>query len=197
MYSPEYHKQYREKNKELLKIRKKEEYIRHKDSYLTRSKKYYLENKEEINKKNRERSKALPNEYKIWRTMKNRCNNKNMASYKNYGERGIKVCERWLESFENFFKDMGNKPTKSHSIDRIDNDGNYEPSNCRWATKKEQGNNRKNNIMFKFKGMNKSITQWADYYGVPRSKIFNKLRINKTKKTLTLRDVLKQYETNI
>jgi hypothetical protein len=81
-------------------------------------------------------------EYKSWEAMRSRCNSPGSHNYGQYGGRGIKVVTRW-DSFANFFADMGPKPTPSHSIDRLNNDGNYEPGNCRWATRSEQNKNRR------------------------------------------------------
>lgn len=86
--------------------------------------------------------------YRVWSTMLERCRNPKNQSFKDYGARGIQVCERW-HKFANFLADMGERPSDGHSIDRIDNDGNYEPSNCKWSTRIEQRHNRRDTISVK------------------------------------------------
>jgi hypothetical protein len=114
------------------------------------------------------RSKENPEwrAWSTWQAMLNRCRNPNVNGYENYGGRGISVCERWLE-FQPFYSDMG-APPKGASIDRIDNNGNYEPGNCRWATRKEQSTNRRNRREITHAGITMSLTEWARQLGVPR-----------------------------
>lgn len=81
--------------------------------------------------------------YSTWSGIIDRCTNPNNRAFKNYGGRGIGICDRWRFSFEAFLQDMGEKPSQAHSIDRIDNDGNYEPGNCRWATRDQQNTNKR------------------------------------------------------
>lgn len=126
--------------------------------------------------------------YSIWRSMKDRCFNENCVSYKNYGARGITVCDEWANNFSAFY-DWAIKAGYSEclSIDRIDNDGNYTPSNCRWATPEVQANNTRHNHMIEYNGKTLTLSQWSKLTGIKYSKI--KERINKcgwsVEKTLT------------
>lgn len=112
-------------------------------------------------------------EYKTWMNMLARCSDseglKKRKEYKNYIGRGITVCDRWKSSFQNFFDDMGRKPSSKHSIDRINNDGNYEPSNCRWATSVQQGNNRRFNKLIKINDQVKTLEEWSRDFNIKSS----------------------------
>lgn len=98
-------------------------------------------------------------EYRAWSLMKSRCLNPNDARFIEYGGRGIRVCKRWMQ-FENFFNDMGKKPSSSHSLDRKETNGNYNPANCRWATAVEQQNNKRNNHLITVNGVTKTMRMW-------------------------------------
>lgn len=108
----------------------------------------------------RSASKTLPPEYTVWVAMRQRCNNPAGERYKDYGGRGIAVCERWQTSFENFYSDMGSRPTSKHMIERKDNDGNYEPSNCVWATRSEQANNTRSNHRITIGNRTENLLAW-------------------------------------
>ena len=104
--------------------------------------------------------------YRIWKGMKERCYNTKRDNYTYYGGRGIKVCDKWLNSFENFLSDMGFPPSNNHSIDRIDVNGNYCPENCRWATNKVQFRNRRNCRQIYHNGSVKCLSDWSEIYGI-------------------------------
>src|ERR1035437_10156474 len=116
-------------------------------------------------------------EYYSWCSMKARCSNPNKQEYNNYGGRDIAVCDRWLNSFENFYTDMGPKPSEDHSIDRYpNNDGNYEPGNCRWATQEEQGNNRRTNVIVNYKDKEYTIAQLSQECGIEYGTLQSRLK---------------------
>lgn len=112
--------------------------------------------------------------YRIWSRMKARCLNPKTTHYADYGGRGITLCERWL-SFENFLEDMG-EPARRQSIDRIDNNGSYEPDNCRWADRRTQSNNRRDNLIVEALGQRKTVNEWAAQTGLKASTIRRRIK---------------------
>jgi hypothetical protein len=102
--------------------------------------------------------------YKIWTSIKQRCFNPNTEHYARYGGRGITMHKEWADDYAAFLRDVGEKP-EGMTLERNDNDGNYEPNNVRWSSRKEQANNRVTNVYVEYKGMTKTLAQWADYLG--------------------------------
>lgn len=132
----------------------------------------------EESKKGNTRSKkhgmSFSREYRTWESMLARCECITNREYPDWGGRGIKVCERWHD-FNNFYADMGKRPLNT-TLDRIDNNGNYEPSNCRWASAKVQANNKRSNTLITYKGKTQTLQQWADETGIYSGTI--SMRIN-------------------
>lgn len=116
--------------------------------------------------------------YGSWQKMKDRCNNPGHRSFHNYGGRGIKICERWMQ-FENFLSDMGPRPD-GMTIDRKEVNGDYEPSNCKWSTTKEQNRNKRTSRMLTINGESKPMIEWAEIYAVKYSTIRRRLQIGWT-----------------
>lgn len=112
--------------------------------------------------------------YRAWEHMRHRCTNSNNPQYKDYGGRGIVVCAAWSR-FENFFADMGECPP-GLTLDRIDNDKNYEPDNCRWVTRKVQARNRRTNVLIEFHGEKLCVAEWAERFGICRTLVRSRLR---------------------
>lgn len=113
-------------------------------------------------------------EWLSWHAMRRRCDDARSPAFRDYGGRGITVCERW-RSFEAFLADMGRRPSAAHSIDRINNDGNYEPGNCRWATQTEQSRNQRSNRMSTHNGQTKCTAEWAEASGIAYSTLKSRL----------------------
>ena len=114
-------------------------------------------------------------EYRIWIAMKSRCNNPSTASYERYGGRGIRVSSKW-DTFEAFYEDMGPRPSKKYSIERINNDGDYEPGNCRWATESEQKRNTSQTHLITFNKRTQCMADWAKELGIAPHTLYNRLQ---------------------
>lgn len=113
--------------------------------------------------------------YKVYKGMKNRCYNANIDSYKNYGARGIIICDEWLSSFELFFNwSMSNGYKKGLQIDRENNNGNYEPSNCRWVKQKINARNTRTNVFIKYNGKTKTIAEWCEIVGISQKRFYSR-----------------------
>lgn len=115
-------------------------------------------------------------EYRAWCHMKDRCLNPKTKGYEYWGGRGIKVCDTWVNSFMKFFEDMGTCP-KGYSLDRIDPNGNYEASNCRWADSNQQSNNTRRNIFLTHEGKTQTIAQWAKEVGILDATLRRRIRV--------------------
>jgi hypothetical protein len=130
-------------------------------------------------------------EYKVWNNFKNRCTNPKANNYHRYGGRGIKVCDEW-QKFEGFIKDMGKRPTKYHTIERVDNDGDYCKDNCKWVTRGEQARNRSTNVFVVFDGRRRVIKDVAKEVGLTHQLILRRMS-----KGMTLQEAInKQYKYN-
>jgi len=115
-------------------------------------------------------------EHRTWKSMKKRCFNPNDKDYLHYGGRGITVCDRWL-NFENFLADMGSRPTVKHSLDRIDNNADYSPENCKWSTKAEQANNQRSNRLITIENDTRTSAQWAKKMDISKQLIYRRLKM--------------------
>lgn len=125
--------------------------------------------------RNRQHGMSKTPEYKIWCGMKDRCYNEDNPDFTNYGGRGIVVWYSWLKSFPNFYADLGPRPSPTHTLDRIDNSGPYQPDNCRWATPVEQANNKRNNNLHLYNGELVSLSQIAQLTGIPQPTLWSRL----------------------
>lgn len=114
--------------------------------------------------------------YHSYIAMMGRCNNPKNGKYKDYGGRGIKVCERWTESYKNFKEDMGDRINRKLTLERKDVNGNYEPTNCKWATNKEQSRNKRNNKWLIYKGRKMILQDWAAFFEISQTSLYNKIK---------------------
>jgi hypothetical protein len=135
-------------------------------------------------------------EYEAWQHMKSRCFNPKSRAYKDYGGRGISVCEKWLV-FENFYQDMGKKPHPKLSLERVENDLGYFPGNCKWATASEQISNRRPRTSLVYKGHSKTIKQWAEYCGISKGTMRHRLTVLRWPPEKAIETPLKDIRENL
>lgn len=123
----------------------------------------------------RNKTRGYSRTYQSWRGMRGRCLDPSHKAYKDYGGRGITICDQWRESFEVFLSDMGLRPP-STTLGRIDNERGYGPGNCEWSTAKEQGRNRRSNRILAHQGRSQSVAAWAEECGIPYPTLYSRLR---------------------
>lgn len=134
--------------------------------------------------------------YSVWLGMKQRCSDPAHISYHNYGGKGIKVCARWAESFPAFLEDMGERPAKGYSIERIDSSKDYSPENCKWATRKEQNSNRNNNRLATFNGETHTLYEWSRKVGIRYETLIKRQKYGwDVEKMLTTKPVIGRNQT--
>ena len=141
------------------------------------------------------RGKRFP-EYNVWSLMIKRCHAAGSTDFNNYGGRGIKVCRRWINSFDKFLKDVGRRPSSKHTLDRLNNDGDYEPANCRWATRTEQARNKRNNHLITFGGKTMCIAQWSDELQVSQRILIDRIHRKWTIQRAFTQPVVKRPTAN-
>ncbi len=132
-------------------------------------------------------------EYRVWRHMMQRCYYPADASYGRYGGRGISVCHEWRRSVAQFYADMGPRPTSKHQIDRIDNEKDYEPENCRWATNKQNARNRRSNRPLEFSGRKLTCSEWSELTGIPYVTIKKRIQLGWTIEDALTRPIQIQF----
>jgi hypothetical protein len=135
--------------------------------------------KQRLTERNTKHSLTGTPEYMVFANMKTRCGNPNIVQYSDWGGRGIRICDRWLDpdtGFANFYADMGPRPSDTHTIDRRDNDGDYCPENCRWATRFEQNRNQRSNVMLTYNGKTQCAADWARELGLPKATVSRRIK---------------------
>lgn len=132
--------------------------------------------REIVSQRNRTHGKSDTVEWKTWQAMRKRCTNPLHPHYPSYGGRGIRVCDAWINSFETFLKDMGHKPSPEYSLDRLNNEGHYEPANCAWRTSRQQQNNRRTTVQLTHQGQTMSLAYWAERTGIKHTILYRRIR---------------------
>ena len=130
---------------------------------------------DQLTKHGEARRGRMTAEYRIWEGIQRRCNNPSDPVFEHYGGRGIRMCEAW-SSYDAFLSDMGRRPSQRHSIDRIDNDGDYEPGNCQWATQKDQCRNQRSNVWVTYRGERRVLAELVEAHGKDYMRVYQRIR---------------------